>query len=117
MQDARAWEPVWQGNGEAQAEIVAGGLGVSGIPARVQGARPIQGLPSPFQLNTWAVIVPASRADAARLLLREHGEGAGVVSGAGQTRSDRAATIRFAVLLALGCVAFGLFVAVRSALS
>jgi hypothetical protein len=117
MPESKAWEPVWQGNGEAQAQIVADGLGQYGIRARVQGARPIQGLPSAFQLNTWAVIVPLAQAETARARLREQGEGSSVVTGSGPTMSDRAATLRFALLLALACLGVGLFVALRQALA
>jgi hypothetical protein len=80
----RSWEAVWQGDMEATASIVAGGLDANGIPARIQGSDAIRSyvgmwLPG----GAWAVIVPSSEAEHARDLLRERGEEAGVVEGGG----------------------------------
>jgi hypothetical protein len=110
------WQPVWEGNGEAQALIVAGGLETCGIDARVQGARPIDGLPHAFQASTWAVFVANEDAERARDVLRDQGEGAAILSGDGERREERTATLRFVVYLFLGCVAFTLILALWQAL-
>lgn len=108
-----AWEPVWQGNGEAQATIVADGLEAGGIGARIQGARQIDGLPHAFQRNTWAVFVASDNAPRARDVLRDRGESAGIVEGGGLDDKDWKATWKFVGLLALGCVAVALLLALR----
>jgi len=110
------WEPVWQGNGEAQAHIVAEGLGVRGIRARIQGARPIDGLPHAFQVNTWAVVVPVQQAAEARDVLLDRGEAAGIISAGTQDAAGRRATLRFVALLAAAVVGFALLMALRQAL-
>jgi hypothetical protein len=110
------WEPVWEGNGEAQALIVAGGLVTRGIDARVQGARPIEGLPHAFQVGTWAVFVAEEDAEHARDVLRDQGEGASLISGERSRGEERTATLRFVVYLFLGCVAFTLILALWQAL-
>lgn len=111
------WEPVWQGNGEAQAQIVADGLASRGIRARTQGARQAGGgLPHAFQLNTWAVVVPVKQAAQARSVLRSLGEEAGIVHGGGQSAADRRATLGFFALVVVGCVLLTILAALREAL-
>jgi hypothetical protein len=104
MMASGGWEPVWQGNGEAQARIVADGLGASGFRARTQGARPTEGLPHAFQLNTWAVFVPVGEADRARDRLRDQGESAAIIDGASNWASESRLTLKFAAYLFLICV-------------
>jgi hypothetical protein len=116
MANLPAWEAVWQGNGEAQAQIVADGLGVRGIRARIQGARPIDGLPHAFQVNTWAVVVPTQQAAEARDVLLDRGEAAGIVAAADGSAAEKRATLRFVLLLAASVVAFALLMALRQSL-
>ena len=116
MSNRPPWEPVWQGNGEAQATIVADGLRAGGMEARIQGARQTDGLPHMFQMDTWAVFVPSEEAGEARQALRETGEGSGVVEGGGFSSSDWKATWRFVALLAAGVVAVALLLALRESL-
>ncbi len=68
---AFAWEPVWSGEGEAEAEIVAGRLRADRVRTRV--------VPGPGRLpssygstvsnQTWIVVAHASQARAARAIL------------------------------------------------
>ncbi|MCC7365630.1 MAG: hypothetical protein IT303_14790 [Dehalococcoidia bacterium] len=82
-QSTTAWEPVWQGDGEAAAVVVADALRVRGIDARPVGARQIGGggYPHAWQRGTWAVIVRARDAAAARDALDATGEDANLVYG------------------------------------
>ena len=76
------WEQIWQGDGEGQAAIVAGGLEAQGISTRVHGHQPLpQAYPTAWAHNHWAILVPASEAAAAREHLRDSGEEANVVEG------------------------------------
>jgi hypothetical protein len=107
-----SWEPVWQGNGEAQAHIVAGGLRATGINVRIQGARQTQALPHAFQRDAWALFVPLTQAASARAILRGHGEEAGVVDGSAD-RAGQRATLGFAAAFAAACLLVVLALALR----
>lgn len=96
------WEAVWQGDGEAAAEIVAGGLSAAGIPARTMGAQQVPtGYPHGFQRDTWAVFAPSSRAADARDLLWQRGDESGIVSGGDDLSSEQRATLRLVLILAV----------------
>jgi len=96
------WEPVWQGDGEASAEIVAGGVAAAGIPTRTMGAQQVPtGYPHAFQRDTWAVFVPSSRAEAAGELLRTRGDETSIVSGSEDISSEQRATLRLVLILAV----------------
>jgi len=88
---------VWQGDGEAAAAIIAGGLHSSGIKAQVQGLHPFGVAGQPFTRNTWAVCVPSSKAEAARHLLHQRGESHHIVSGTDDFSSEQVATLKFVV--------------------
>lgn len=101
---SRRWEQVWQGESEAVASIVAGGLEADGIRTRIHGhTTPYR--TAAFNLGgSWAILVPAGKAAHARGLLREHDEAHNVIEpedGSGLTTQQRS-TIRFAILLFVG---------------
>lgn len=92
-----AFVPVWEGDSEAQASVVAGSLQADGIRAVINGSQPIPSTAShAFARNTWAVLVPGNRAADARALLRETAD-AGVVEGGGPAAPEQLATLKFAV--------------------
>ena len=110
---SRRWEQVWNGEGEALATIVAGRLEAEGIRARVHGSM------TPYRTSalalggSWAILVPAGKAERARQVLRENDEERNVVEseeGTGLTSNQRS-TIRFAILFGLGIVIIGLVAA------
>lgn len=107
-----SWVQVWQGDGEAQAEIVAQGLGASGIRTRV-GSSPLT-LPYGARLQTsaWTILVPGHDAERARELLQERHEGPRVVSGEADTVADN-----FRVIMRLTALAAGLFALVALAMA
>lgn len=105
------WEPVWEGDGEAQAGIIALALRDSGIPAEVQGGRQVQGYPHAFQRSTWAVFVPSGLAAGARALLRERDEGANLVDGGDDLSGLQRSTLKFVLA---GLLAIGAYVAYRA---
>ena len=71
-----------------------------------------------FGSGTWSVSVPSLRAALARALLRESGEGSGVVSGAAGLGGNQLATLKFVlVALVLPVVALVLFLIVNDAVS
>lgn len=101
-QASSRWEAVWQGDGEAAAEIVAGGLSAAGIPTRTMGGQQLpSGYPHAFQRDTWAVFAPSARADDARDLLRTRGDEAGIVSGGDDLSTEQRATLRLLLILAI----------------
>lgn len=101
-QASSGWEAVWQGDGEAAAEIVAGGLSAAGIPTRTMGGQQLpSGYPHAFQRDTWAVFAPSARADDARDLLRQRGDEAGIVSAGDDLSSEQRATLRVILILAI----------------
>lgn len=113
------WEAVWQGSSEMAASIIAGGLEADGIRAVMSGGRPLQYTGAiAFGSGTWSVSVPSSRAARARALLRESGEGSGVVSGAAGLGGNQLATLKFVlVALVLPVVALVIFLVVNDAVS
>lgn len=95
----RSWEAVWQGDLEANASIVAGGLDADGIPARVQGSQAVRGYFGMWLApDHWAVVVPGSHADKARDILRDRGDEAGVVENT-EMDADAAFDLGFKLLL------------------
>jgi hypothetical protein len=111
------WEPVWQGNSEAEAEIVAGGLQADGIPARSLGSQQVPvALPYAFLADTWAVFVPSSRAERSRDILRRRGSAADIVEGSSDFSGDQRATLKFAAIGLLAMAVFALYQVLRSAL-
>ena len=101
------------------ASIIAGGLEADGIRAVTSGGQPLQYTGAiAFGSGTWSVSVPSSRAARARALLRESGEGSGVVSGAAGLGGNQLATLKFVlVALVLPVVALVLFLVVNDAVS
>lgn len=72
-----AWEPAWSGQGEAEANVVAGRLRSEGMRTRLSMAR---GSSFPMMpVETWVISVPGPQLKRARAVLREHGEGDQVV--------------------------------------
>lgn len=110
------WEPVWQGNGEAQAEIVALALRNSGIAARVQGGQPVQGYPHAFQQDTWAVFVPIASSGAARRLLVDRDERANLVGADGDLSALQRSTIKFVLAGLLAIAAYVVYRALTGGL-
>lgn len=110
------WEPVWQGDNEPEAAIVAGRLEADGIPARIRGGKlfsPWMPVGGPW--GTWTVFAPTPEAALARELLHRHHAGAGVIDpGRGAATSDQVATLKFAVLAVLAATIFGLLMAIRA---
>lgn len=83
------WEPVWVGDGEAVAAIVAGSLEAEGIGTQTSGTRVAARAGAGFSpFSTWAVLVRASQAEQARDSLRATGESANVVAGGGVSGAD-----------------------------
>ncbi len=105
------WEPVWEGNGEAQAEIIAHALRDAGIAAHTQGGQQIQGYPHAFQPGTWAVFVPAAHSRAARHLLAERQEGHNIVHPDDDLSSLQRSTLKFVLA---GLAAIGAYLAYRA---
>lgn len=98
---ASSWQPVWQGDGEAPAAIVADSLRGRGIDARPVGGRQAAGgYPHAWQRDTWAVIVRVKDAAAARDILDETGEDANVVSDSGGSVAANWRIARVAIPLA-----------------
>lgn len=97
---SRRWETVWHGEAESVANIVAGRLESEGIRTRIQGMH------TPYRtaaLNlggSWAILVPAGRAERARQVLRENDEAHNVIEdeGDGLTASQRL-SLRLGLLL------------------
>jgi|GEM_PF-5273187 len=102
---SRRWEQVWNGEAEAVASIVAGRLEAEGIRTRVQG------FTTPYHtaaLNlggSWAILVPAGKAEHARQVLRDNEEGHNVIDdeGAGLTAQQRL-SLRLGLLLAAAVI-------------
>ncbi len=93
------WEPVWQGDGEAAASIVAGGLEADGIRAQVQGLRAAGGIRGQFLArNTWSVFVLSDHADEARRLLRKRHDDPNIVTTNADLMSSQIATLKFAAV-------------------
>jgi hypothetical protein len=97
---ARRWLPVWQGDSESVAHIVAGRLEAEGIPVRVHGST------TPYRTSalalggTWSILVPGGKANLARDILRENDEGHNLLEaddGEGLTATQRD-TLRYAIL-------------------
>jgi len=109
---APRWDAVWEGNGEAQASVVAGGLGSSGIRAQVTFSRIAA---QPFARESWVVMVPARHAEAARQLLHERGEGHRVVTGDDDVSAEQVATLKFVAVALIAAVVIGLVLTIRAA--
>ena len=108
------WEPVWQGDGEAAASIVAGGLEADGIRAQVQGVRAAGGIRGQFLArNTWSVFVLSSHADEARRLLRKRHDDPNIVTSNADLTSSQIATLKFAVVGLIAAAVVVLLVFVR----
>jgi len=111
------WEQVWQGTGEAVAEIVAGRLHAEGIPANVRG-HSFQQRALVFALQgAWAVYVPGPAASLARDVLRAHGEADNIIeaeSPSGLT-SSQSATLKVAFIGLLLIAIAGIVAAIRAA--
>lgn len=104
------WEPVWQGNSEAEAEIVAGGLHADGFAARSMGSQSLpSALPHAFLADTWAVFVPSSHASQVRRVLRQRGSDADVVESPQNFSRDQAATLKFVVAGLIAVALFAIF--------
>jgi hypothetical protein len=115
-----SYVPVWQGDSEGSASIVAGGLRADGIAARMQGSRPIpQTASHAFARGGWAVLVPGRQAHRARDLLIARHEGASVIDeeedGAGLTGNQRA-TLKMAGTGLLLALVWVLWLAIRAEL-
>jgi hypothetical protein len=111
------YEPVWQGNGEAAAAIIAGGLQADGIRARMQGGRPTANtLTHAFARDTWAVFVHCRDAARARELLYEQEEGPNVIEGEDPEAfaANQRATLKFAVFAVLGGIVWLLWMSIRA---
>lgn len=101
---SRRWELVWQSDAEPLANIVAGRLEAEGIRTRVSGAM------TPYRVTfgqlggSWAIYVPAGRAEHAREVLRDNDEAHNVVEHeeSGGLTSSQKATVQFAVLALAG---------------
>ena len=100
------------------ATIIAGSLEADGIRAVLSGGRPLQYTGAiAFASGSWTVSVPSSRASRARALLRESGEGSGVVSGAAGLGGNQLATLKFVLVCLLVAAVRILFLSVRNAAS
>ncbi len=98
MRRDAAWEQVWVGDGEGQASIVAGGLQARGIPARVNGYRPLpHAYPAAWARSNWGIYVPAAQASEARDLLRDSGEDGNVVHGGESLGGEQFLVLKLAV--------------------
>jgi len=93
------WEPVWEGDSEAAASIVAGRLDADGFRTQVVGGRATPGgYPHAFQRATWAILVRSGEAPRARDLLRDRGESDNIVTaGSGALDASGRATLRVAL--------------------
>jgi len=93
------WEPVWEGDSEAAASIVAGRLDADGFRTQVVGGRATPGgYPHAFQRATWAILVRSGEAPRARDLLRDRGESNNIVTaGSGALDASGRATLRIAL--------------------
>ncbi|MCK9517894.1 MAG: hypothetical protein M0R74_02525 [Dehalococcoidia bacterium] len=111
---------VWRGDGEAQAEVVAGQLRARGIDALPTGIRPGSAEGALLiRSGTWAISVPARDAVAARRLLRQAGEGPLVIEGESPGKGlsrDQQATLVFAALGVLAVVAYLVYAAAKGSL-
>lgn len=68
-----AWEPAWSGQGEAEANLVAGRLRSEGLRTRLSMSR---GPSFPMMpVEAWVILVPPRQLKRARAVLREFGEG------------------------------------------
>lgn len=110
------WEPVWEGDSEAAANIVAGRLDADGFRTQVVGGRATPGgYPHAFQRATWAILVTMGEAARARDLLRDRGESNNIVtSGSGVLDTNGRATLRLA---AQAVVVLALVIAIAELLS
>jgi len=115
-----AWEAVWQGEGEARAEIIAGSLTSRGIRARTQGAgRLPMAIPAGLVPETWVVFVRRRDARLARAHLYKSGEAVNVVGGPADDAAlnrDQLATLRFAALGLLVVAGVVIYVILRQAM-
>jgi hypothetical protein len=97
---SRRWDAVWQADSEAVASIVAGRLEADGIRTRVQGHGAPYRVSTGTLGGTWAILVPAGRAERARELLRDNEEGHNVIEAEGDeglTDAQRS-TLRFVIV-------------------
>ena len=108
---------VWVGDGEISASVIAGSLEADGIRAVVEGFRPLpySGMAA-FGGGSWRVLVPGTRAEAARALLRESGEDSGIVDAGDEPDGHRTATLKFAAVGVLVVAALLLFFALGNAI-
>lgn len=89
---------MWQGDGEGQAAIVAGGLEAEGIEVRIHGTQPMpQAFPTAWARSNWAVLVQDRDAGRAREHLRESGEERNVVDGSLSMRHEQVFLLKLAV--------------------
>jgi len=105
------WEPVWEGIGEVQASIIAGGLESSGIRAQVTFNRLAA---QPLTRESWFVLVRLQEAEAARHLLHQRGEGHAVVTGDQDISADQLATLKFVAVALLAAIVIGLLIAIKA---
>lgn len=115
-----AWEAIWQGDGEARAGIVAGGLAARGIRARTHGTgRLPMALPGAFAHDTRLVMVRHKDARRARAHLRSTGEAANVIGDPeedGALDSGQRATLWFVAFGLLAVVGVVLYILLRAAI-
>ncbi len=95
---ASHWVPIWEGDSEAAASIVAGRLDAEGFRVQVVGGRATPGgFPHVFQRGTWAILASSGEAERARGVLRDRGESHNIVdSGAEGLGTNGRATLRIA---------------------
>ena len=103
---------MWEGLGEAQASVVAGGLESSGIRAQVTFTRIAA---QPLTRESWFVLVRLQEAEAARHLLHQRGEGHAIITGNQDISSDQLATLKFVALALLAAIIIGLLLAIKAA--
>ncbi len=112
-----AWEAIWQGEGEALAEIIAGSLAARGIRARTRGTGALpMAIPGGFIPDTRVVFVRRRDARLARAHLRNSGETANLVGGPEDDAAlnrNQVATLRFAAFGLLAVAGIAIYLLLR----
>jgi hypothetical protein len=99
------WEQVWNGDAESVANIVAGRLEAEGIRTRVHGHTTPYRATALALGGSWAIMVPAGRAERARDILRENDEGHNVIEeDDGTLTPQQKLSLRLGVLMIAGVV-------------